>query len=75
MVEALDKRTDEILRTLWHLSQGGRFTVRKYRVGDITGFALTPREDRALLATGLVREINGMGGPSSYRFTITALDL
>jgi len=70
-----DDRTNQIMRALWELSQAGRFTVRKYRVADATGTALTPDEDRAILETGLVREIPGHGGPSSYAFTITGADL
>ena len=68
-------RTDEILSALWEASQGGRFTVRKYRVADMTGSALTPDDDRAVLDTGLVVEVPGLGGPSSYRFTIAPDDL
>ena len=67
-------RTTQIVRAIWDLTHAGQYTVKAYRVSDQIG-PLTPLDVEEVLDTGLVAQIPGMGGPSSFRMTVTLDDL
>ena len=70
----MNERTEQIVRAIWDITQCGQYTVRAYRVAERVG-PLTVDDVTDLLATGVVTQIDGMGGPSSFRMAVSADDL